>query len=688
LSSRFALVRLPSTTLIALLLIVCLSAVIIAGNRELIFRTEVFEGTDFNVNALQVERAKHLQEWYGNYSRFHFNHPGPAFFYLYALGERWLHDQWAWVPSPYNAHLIIGVCAQVAFFTLSLLLLADVFGRRRVIPLGLVIGAIHFAIAPHMFISIWPPEVLVMPFLAFFAACLGLALGHIRHLPWVVLSGSFLVHGHVTQPLFVITLFVMAYVLAWRRTSRSASAGTRPLLPVRAHPLAHLISAAVLAIFILPILRDLTLGSESNFSAILRHLRTTTPNDHKTIVQSILFFLSFITYSLRTDALLESASFTTFWQIIRQQPVAFLLWLASVIGLVVMSVTKRSVAPTLKAPVRTAALLLAVTISLCVVWGLMVTGPMFAFNGHFYFGVHFLIYLVAAVALAEQMPQRMLRWALIPSLLLVGVVSFRGIRHEPSYADPRSIALRDAALAALEKDPNRTLPKMLVFDGEHWSQAASVALALRRAGVDFRVSPAWQFMFQARYTIKESELEAETFPFSTWRFVNEPRVAATAPLNEHLTIAFGPASLPPAGGRIRFDVEGEMYHYLLSGVSAPVVGDGAWTDHSHAVFQFRPEPSEHGVLIHIRAYPFLVRGQIPLQPTEMYFNEHLLFSSPFTEPGVLRVHVPVHLWNARPVATIRLHLSNANAPAELGLWGDTRHLALALQELTTERPPD
>ncbi|HEX2101351.1 MAG TPA: hypothetical protein VHF69_11835, partial [Candidatus Synoicihabitans sp.] len=191
---------------LTLLIATALTALVVFANRELLFRTEIHETSDFAVNALQIERAKHFQEQYGNYSRYHFNHPGPAFFYVYALAEIVLHDWLHLVPSPHNAHVFGGIVLQGAFFAIGLMILSQLLERRAVLTVGLLLGALHFAAADHAFASIWPPHVLLMPFFTFLAATAAVAVGRLRVLPWLVLSGCFLAHGHVAQPLFVVVL--------------------------------------------------------------------------------------------------------------------------------------------------------------------------------------------------------------------------------------------------------------------------------------------------------------------------------------------------------------------------------------------------------------------------------------------------------------------------------------------------
>ena len=664
-----------STALLALLLFLGVAAVVVFGNRTFLFETEVHEISDFAVNALQIDRAKHFEELYGNYSRFHFNHPGPAFFYLYGLGERVWHDALHLVPSPYNAHLLTGILVQSAFFVLGLLLLSDAIGSRRLIPLALLIGAIHFALARNVLVSIWPPEVLLMPFFAFFAACVGIACGRWAHLPWAVLSGSFLVHGHVAQPLFVGTLFLVAYVCAAVQSRREKTRWPGAVL--RTHVAAHLAALLVLAAFVAPLVIDATRGDESNLNAILRHVRTNIAGD-KTVWDSLWYFLGFISYTRRPEVILTTEAAQPL-EALFQRPGMLILWGASLVIVLLAALRSRQ---SNRPALRTLLGFWCLTVLLCVVWGLSQTGPMFAFNGHFYHAVHFLVYLMAGYVLLRRLPRWFFAMLALPAIVAAGVLASNGLRHESSYADPIGLQIRQTAERALATDPEPDAPKLLVFDGEHWSEGASLALALRRHGVAFRAGPSWQFMFQPRYTLRSEEFTQPDFNYSIWRLVANPRVEPALPLPNGVQLVFDPPSLPPIGGRIGFDTN-EFYHYYVSGISGPVPGDGAWTDDSDAVIQFKPEPTTEPVHVHIVAYPFLVRDRIPEQPTELWFNEHLVFSGPFIDRGVLRILLPPHLWNEKSVATLRLHLPNAHAPAEMGLWADTRFLALCLQELRT-----
>src|ERR1035437_3217278 len=138
-------------------------AVIAAGmifiGHSYYFGTPIFETDDLAANSLQINRAIHLLEIYGNYSRFGFHHPGPAFIYVYAAGEALFYNLLHVVPAPENGHLLAAALLQSSFLAAAIATIARYARPNR----GLfVAGAIAIALADfqlagnHEF-AIWPP---------------------------------------------------------------------------------------------------------------------------------------------------------------------------------------------------------------------------------------------------------------------------------------------------------------------------------------------------------------------------------------------------------------------------------------------------------------------------------------------------------------------------------------------------
>lgn len=175
-----------------------LAAIATATFREAYFYTPLYEEGDNAANALQIERASEFRELHGNYSRWGFHHPGPAFFYTYALGETLLHDVGRIVPAPHNAHVYTGTLLQIAFWAAAVGLVARYSPQPWLaVALALAMGAWHYAYVERAFYSIWPPDVLLMPFLCFVVACAATAAGDRLAWPILAVAGGYLVHGHI-----------------------------------------------------------------------------------------------------------------------------------------------------------------------------------------------------------------------------------------------------------------------------------------------------------------------------------------------------------------------------------------------------------------------------------------------------------------------------------------------------------
>ena len=88
-------------------------------NNISLFKIPLYQEGDIAANALLILRAKKLELLHGNYSRFGFYHPGPFFYYVYALGEIILFDYLHLVPEPLNAHIISAFFLQLLFLYFS-----------------------------------------------------------------------------------------------------------------------------------------------------------------------------------------------------------------------------------------------------------------------------------------------------------------------------------------------------------------------------------------------------------------------------------------------------------------------------------------------------------------------------------------------------------------------------------------
>jgi hypothetical protein len=161
----------------------------------------------------------------GPYSRFGWNHPGPALFFALAAPYRLL--------SSHGRGLLLGAAliAAVAMITIvgTLLrvdqpLVVGLFGL-------LVIAVLIRALGAHLLWDPWNPYVIVLPFVALVLLSWRAAAGDERALPLAIAFASFIVQTHVSVALESIALLAVAAVWllanardadARRRLARSA----------------------------------------------------------------------------------------------------------------------------------------------------------------------------------------------------------------------------------------------------------------------------------------------------------------------------------------------------------------------------------------------------------------------------------------------------------------------------------
>src|ERR1044071_315541 len=65
---------------------------LVLNSSHTLFRTPLYETDDYAADSLQILKAKEFRETVGNYCRFGFHHPGPAFWYVFGWGEMLFHD--------------------------------------------------------------------------------------------------------------------------------------------------------------------------------------------------------------------------------------------------------------------------------------------------------------------------------------------------------------------------------------------------------------------------------------------------------------------------------------------------------------------------------------------------------------------------------------------------------------------
>ena len=447
-----------------------------------IFTQPMIEYTDFAANALQVQEAKAGRELLGNYSRFHFHHPGPVFFYVMAAGEVVFYDWLQLVPAPFNAEMLAAILFNCACWALALVVLQEHFHGRLFGALGIA-ASVWFAAAVNLsaadglrgvIVSPWMPHMLLAPFLLFAAATVSAAAGRTGHLPLSALAAGILIHGHVGQLLFAPVLLAAGVALWWRNTNR-----------VNAWVLAS--CAGILLAFAAPILIEAARNHPNNLDLIRTYLAEHR-GTQKTLRQSAYYLASFWAHdpAPQTDLLLPHPPLGRIaWS--RAHARLFLLGLALVMATAAAVLTRQAIARRLAACTVGFILL---TCALFFVWGVSITGELYQFNGYFVFSLQWLALVVGLGVLAERLPPIPILTAYLAVGAAAGLLLLSGssLRHSVAPGDRRLWTI--AYLLTAERMDH---PIRLRFSD--WGAAVGVANQMRRLELPFCVDREWGFMF-------------------------------------------------------------------------------------------------------------------------------------------------------------------------------------------------
>src|SRR5581483_4681240 len=242
-------------------------AVALAARRPTLY----FDG-DAALDEISLVNSTHLAQLVGNYSRFGWWHPGPAWFYtmdiLYVpLGrESWAFSVAVAVFQAVLALLILYICWRIAGLPLV------------AVGSALLLGY-YALVGDALFRSIWPPYLVILPMLLLILlAALGIS-GSTPALAAALVVGSFEIQTHVgTAPATVAVVggaFVLRVVLdrlAARRTGWGPRPDGRWKWPLSA-------AGAVLTVVMwIPPLVDEVTGNPGNLTALFRFFTHNGPS--------------------------------------------------------------------------------------------------------------------------------------------------------------------------------------------------------------------------------------------------------------------------------------------------------------------------------------------------------------------------------------------------------------------------
>jgi hypothetical protein len=196
----------------------------------------------------------------GQYSRFGFNHPGPFFFYVTYISEKIFSN---FIPSIHGAWVFGLILLNSFFLAISSAL---IFRHRNTNSYPEILKHLLFiSIACFIFkdiaISTWPPNKIVIPFLAFLSTLSLISERKFSYLPLSILFASIIFHGRVDSPVFTMPILIFSIVIGFFRYRQK----------ITIEDYRHLIYSSIIAIlFIFPLLIDFFINSPSNLEYILK----------------------------------------------------------------------------------------------------------------------------------------------------------------------------------------------------------------------------------------------------------------------------------------------------------------------------------------------------------------------------------------------------------------------------------
>jgi hypothetical protein len=675
--------------------------IFISAHRAYYFTAAVEESGDYGANALQIENAKRCSEILGNYSRFHFNHPGPAFFYVYAGAETLLHD---WIPvtrSPATAHSLGGLLLQSIFFAAAISIFARFFPRRQTVILAIVACCIHFVGTGMAFAAIWPPYQLVMPYWCFLVAAAAVMAGATNVLPILVTAVCFCVHGHVAQAVFVLPSFVLAVGWAWRLEYRAAlDSGPGAAMKQSSRRMfwnrGGLVSVLITALFVLPLALDALKGPRSNFALILNYVRHSHAAS-KPLSDSVVFYLSFLRYWHGLGDLPRG----TIAANLRHYPLIPLAWLGAVaLPLRWVRLRRKGRAggrpsgPHRAADPKADFVLCGLGLAalngvLALYWGTRIEEGMFAFNSFFFYALLALPVVLCLGVLGEfvRAPLAVVAAGAAGAALVLGLVVQRQVLPQDSKipaADSYAL-LQDLTRSAGEADPAKSPFVYLTFSHDQWDDAVILATHLSRHHIEWRVPAEWGFVFGMDHSLAIGDIAGlpRALRVSVQRDVPPPAIPSRPlPHGDYLALE--------SHERARLDVARFPMHLVLdSAFFKQAVGltgfdrnsDGAWGEGVFTDFPLELSPAGQDVIMTFDLEPLVHAPFLASQEFEVRLGQTLVGHYSLSQRQKVPIRIARSIWNgsrgASGNADLVFYWESAVAPLDIGYNFDRRPLAVA-----------
>ncbi len=453
-------------------------------------RPAIFFDGDQALDELALMKAEHFDQLVGNYSRFGWNHPGPAWFYaLSAIYQPLGSESWAFVVASLvlqglAAAIIVAICARV--------------GGRGLAVLAAGVLLLYFGlVGDQLFRNVWPPFAVILPMAIFLLLAAKGASGSIAALAGAMVAGSYEVQVHVGTALMVAAVGGVAGIIWLLRRMGTRQAPPQPR-PASGRTTALLTAAALIVVVVMwipPLVDELT-GHPGNLSVLWQFFTTHGAQRGWRPALSTLGRL------LDPFEMRNLAGYGA--QGLAAEDYGFMAAAGAFAGLSLALAAAATWAKDRFA--QSTGILLLVGLAAAAYSVRDIVGPVYSY---LLFWVTTMP-LVLVIGFAELAISRrdVIRWSAKPGwrpalvaaawLIVLGLAAVRTVEFLGLPADPLSVQhtdyLASATESALPRD--RSQPVLLEPSGlGTWDVAAGVGLQLAKHGYTIRVETQWTFMF-------------------------------------------------------------------------------------------------------------------------------------------------------------------------------------------------
>ncbi|HVN75851.1 MAG TPA: hypothetical protein VMT19_06010, partial [Thermoanaerobaculaceae bacterium] len=617
---------------------------------------------------LSTMRAASGAQLLGPYSRFGFHHPGPLMFYCLA-------PFWAALGRSHAAQATGAVAVNLAALIGIAVGLRRLLGEERWPPALAALGLYLLWLQPAFLVSVWNPDIVVLPLCLALVAFAATAAGSLAWLPVAVVAGSFAVQSHIGCAVPVAVAAALAAVAAGARMRRLRRNSESPPLRWR-RPVA--LAAGLGALVWLPVLIEQGLGRPGNVTLILRSVAERRDGQAwgATLRPLAVQMCSFLGSPFGLAARADASPRATLALVGAAAILLTLLLLAAVRG------WRDSPG----------------TSGLCLACLFLATAAVVAAHGipgnlHPYLvrwvsalGVLGVIAVATAVIPSSAAAPPVAAWQLGVSSALIVATAALGVRSVVRFPatgeaawTARADRLSDATLVALAAHSVRR-PHVRIFGDHSWDPAAGIVLQCTKAGQLPTVDDAWLFMFGEPCRLRVADdgtlLVADRAVATKFAAIRGVEAVATA----------GDSSvfLVPGDRRLRGELnlgDPEAELYVRTGFSsAESTPDGGfrWSSGPESVIVLPGTPGTPHRL-EVTASPF----EVPDQHQEMRVsvNGVPIATVPMSRGrAAYAFAIPADLVRARNLVAFRYSL--VRSPHELAGADDRRQLAVAFRAIS------